>query len=215
MIDQQLHVSTACAKLGHVQRKHSQPVVKIRTETSFSYRLREIAISGRDDAHVDRDIGAGSNTANSAFLQNAKYLGLGRKVQRIDFIEKQRAAGRFFKQAAAVLMRTGEGAALVTEEFSLNQRLWDGGTVDIDECSVTSRTQFMDSACRQLFAGASRTGNEYGRISGCYAFNNGKKFSHHRRLADERGSSRIICARTFLVFESYRGFGLAARTVDG
>ena len=100
-----------------MQRKHSQTIVKVWAKTSFSYCLREITVRRGDDAHVDRDVGARADAANSSFLQDAQQLRLSRKIQCINFVEKQRTAGSFFEETTAVLMRAGERATLVTEEF--------------------------------------------------------------------------------------------------
>ena len=75
-----------------------------------------------------------------ALLQDPQQLGLGRKIQRVNFVEKEGAARRLLEKTTAVLMRAGEGAALMTEEFGFDKRLWDGGTVDIDEGMIAPWT---------------------------------------------------------------------------
>jgi hypothetical protein len=88
-------------------------------------------------------------------------------------------------------MRASEGAALVAEEFSFNKRLWDGGAVDIDESMIAPWTEIMDGAGGEFFAGSRGSGNQYGSVSWCNAFNNREQFPHHRRLANESGSFGI------------------------
>src|SRR5215216_5511731 len=127
-----------------MQRQNPKPVIKVRTEPTFRYCLCEITVGRRDDTHVDRNVGTCSDSSHSAFLQHAQQLRLGRKIQCVNFVEKQCAAGSFFEETAAVLMRAGKRAALVTEEFGFDERFGNGGTVDIDEGVIASRALIVD-----------------------------------------------------------------------
>src|SRR6185503_12821592 len=111
-------------------------------------------------------------------------------------------------------MCAGEGAALMTEEFGFDKCFGDGGTVDVDECGVSPRTQIMDRACCQLFTSAGSAGDQHRRIGWCDAFNNREEFPHHRRLADESRSFRAACSVSFLIVESDRA-GAVARMGGG
>src|SRR6185503_13829756 len=122
MFDQKTDVSAASAELRQMQWKDSQAVVKIRTETAGSDRLCEVAVGGGDDANVDRDIRARADAAYRAFLQHAQQLRLRRKIQRVNFVEKQCTAGGLFEKATAVFVSAGECASLVTEKFGFDQR---------------------------------------------------------------------------------------------
>src|SRR6185503_12179974 len=175
----------------HMQRQNAKPVIKVWAKTTFCNCLREIAVRGRDDAHVDRDVGACSNSPHGAFLQNTQQLRLRRKIQRVDFVEKQRTPRSFFKETTAVLVGAGEGATLVTEEFGFNERFGNGGAVDVDECVIAPRALIMDRAGGKFFAGAGRARDEYRGVRWCNTFDYGKEFSHHRRLADESGRFEI------------------------
>ena len=163
-------------------------VIKVRTKTTFRNCLCEIAVGRGDDAHVDRDVGACADATHSAFLQDAQQLRLRRKIQRVNFVEKQRAAGSFFKETAAVLVRARERAALVTEEFGFDECFGNGGTVDIDEGVIASWDSVVDCTGGKFFAGSGSAGNEYRSVGWRHAFDHGEQFFHHRRLADESGS---------------------------
>src|SRR5262249_42839066 len=118
-------------------------------------------------------------------------------------------AGGLFKKTAAVFVSAGECAALMTEEFGFNQRLGNCRAVDVHKCRVASRTQVMNRASRELFAGAGRTGDQYRSICGSDAFNHGEKLPHHGRLAHESRGPRTACGvgcSLIACFSDWSGF---------
>src|SRR5712691_12934753 len=96
-----------------MQRQHPQPVVEVRTKTAGGDGLSEVAIRRRNNAHVDGNVDARSDAPHGALLQDSQQFGLGRKIQRIYFIEKERASRCFFKQTATTLLGAVESAAFV------------------------------------------------------------------------------------------------------
>ena len=102
-------------------------------------------------------------------------------------------------------MRAGEGTALMSEEFGLDQCFRDGRTVDIDESVIASGAQIVDSTSGKFFTGDGCSGDEYGSVSWRSSLDHRKEFSHHRRLAEESGSFRSASSEIFVLVGSYRG----------
>jgi hypothetical protein len=50
-----------------------------------------------------------------------------------DFIQEDRTATGVLEQSEFSFSRIGKGARLITEEFALQERAGNGGTVDIDK----------------------------------------------------------------------------------
>src|SRR6266852_6007849 len=104
-----------------MHRQDPQPVVEVRAKTAGGDGLSEVAIRRRNNAHVDGNVGARSDAPHGALLQDSQQFGLGRKVQRIYFIEKECASRRFFKQTATALMGAGESTAFVAKQFGFDE----------------------------------------------------------------------------------------------
>ena len=72
----------------------------------------------------------------------------------LDLVEEQGAAIGVLELADAALLRAGEGAGLVTEQFAFHHRFGEGAGVDRDERSVASARQVMQGPRDHLLAGA-------------------------------------------------------------
>src|SRR5687767_10322656 len=95
----------------------------------------------------------------------------------------------------------------MTEQFGFDQRVGNGGTVDVDERVIAPGTQVMNRAGGKFFSRSGGAGNQYRGISRGNALNNGEQLLHRRGLADERGSSRIVWFGVFLRITSHRVVG--------
>ena len=74
-------------------------------------------------ADVDADVLRAADALERLLLEEAQQLGLQRRHHLADLVEEHRAAVGRLEQAALLLPRVGEGAALVAEELALEQRL--------------------------------------------------------------------------------------------
>src|SRR5262249_41536585 len=85
------------------------------------------------------------------------------EVQRelADLVEEERAAVRFFEEAAPIRVRVGERALLVAEELALEQVLRDRAAVDRHEGHVLARRTLMDRARDELLADAALALDEH------------------------------------------------------
>ncbi len=86
------------------------------------------------------------------------HLRVGRQVA--NFVEKERALVRLLKAADAALVGASERAAFVAEQFTLQQVLRDGGTVDRDEGRLCARAVLINGAGDQFLARARFAPNE-------------------------------------------------------
>src|SRR5262249_16508046 len=147
----------------HVDRHHVEAIEEVVAKGPLAYRLPEIDIGGREDAHVDRDRPHAAHAIDLAFLEYPEQARLEIETERADLVEEDRAAVRELELAQLPRMGAGERTALVPEELRLDEALGDGGHVDRDEGLVASRTALMDGACDQLFPRAALTRDEDGR----------------------------------------------------
>ena len=119
-------------------------------------------------------------------LQDAQEFRLCRRTHLTDFVEEECAALRLLKSSGFGLLRIGEGAALIAEQFRFEELLGDAGTIEGHEGAFGSGACCMDALGHEFFAGAAFAGDKDGRRIGlgdfgCQMF---QEF-HLRRSADE------------------------------
>ena len=147
-------------KRRHADGNDVEPVVEIFAKQIFGNGLVEIAVGGGDDAHIDGDFAGAADRAHRALLQHAQQFDLHGQRHFADFVEEDGAAVGDFEQAALVLVRSGEGAFQVAEEFALQQSLREGSAVDGDERLGGARRADVDGAGYKFFAGAALAVNQ-------------------------------------------------------
>src|SRR5436309_3486012 len=117
IIDQNRNVLTPLAQRWHIDRQHVNAIVKIVTETTVRHHRPQIAIGGRDHAHVNIHLMRPTNAAYLSFLKRAQELGLNANVELCDLIEKQRSSIRNLKQTFLLRMSASERSLFVTKQF--------------------------------------------------------------------------------------------------
>ena len=101
-----------------------------------------------------------------------------------DLVKEQRAALGLLETAAAHVLGAGEGAALVAEQFGLQQLLRDRRGVDGDERPTRSRAVAVQRARHQFLAGARLAGDHHRRVGLRQAADRAEHLLHRRRLAE-------------------------------
>src|SRR6185503_446452 len=128
---------------------------EVFTKLSFANQRLEVAVRGRDYAHIHGNGFRSTDALEGLLLEHPQklYLGVGRKVA--DFVEKQRAFVRLFESTDPPLLGTGEGPALVAEQFAFQEVFRDGGTVDRDKWSIGPRAVLIDGTGDEFLARSS------------------------------------------------------------
>ena len=149
----------------HQNRNDAQAEVEILAEAPFGDLLFEVLVGRRDDAHVDLDRARRAEPLDLALLQDAQHLGLRLRAHVADFVEEDRAAVGHLELADLLLGRAGERAALVAEEFGLDQFLRNGRAVDLHESLARPQAVAMDGARDQFLADAALAEDQHGRVA--------------------------------------------------
>src|SRR5262249_60159836 len=95
-----------------------------------------------------------ANPLEPLLFERAQDLRLEGERQIADLVEEERAAVRQLEFAGLAVLRAGEGALLVAEQFRLEQRLGDRRTVDGDKRPVGARAERVQRAREQFLSGA-------------------------------------------------------------
>ena len=89
------NILRSLAQRRHRNRKHMQAIEQVLAETPGFHVGDQVAVGGRDDAHVDLDRLARADRLDFAFLDGAQQLDLRGRRQFADLVEEQRAARGF------------------------------------------------------------------------------------------------------------------------
>ena len=178
-------VVPALAQRRHVQLDDLEPVVEILPEGAAGDPVGEVAVGGGHDAHVDLPALVLADAPDLPLLERPQELDLHARRDLADLVQQQRPAVGRLEQARPVLGRAGEGAARVSEELALEQRLGDGAAVDRDEGPGRARGLLVDEPRDPLLARAALAGDEDGGIDLGHAARQVHELPHRGALGDD------------------------------
>ena len=218
-------MSSLCSrKRRHVDVEDVEPVIKIAAQFAGGDRIVRNLIGGGEHAHIDRSFHFAAQTPQLVVFEHAQQLGLRAHRHFADFVEQDRAAFGQLEAAGAPFESSGEGALFVAEDFAFDQGFRNGCAIDGDERPLAARTQLMDGARHQFFAGAAGPGNQHRRGAGRNQFDQPENLLHLARrpaqLAERAGIAQLAAgALQFGAGAHQRGrilqHGAQALGVDG
>src|SRR5207247_8647727 len=103
---------------------------------------------------VDGDGSRGSYTVDDPLLERAKKLGLNRKGEFADLVQKQCSSGSEFKLSFPQRVGAGKGAAFMTKQNAFGQVLRQRSAVDGDKVAPSPFASLVDRSRDQLLARA-------------------------------------------------------------
>ena len=149
---QKLAITLPFPQGRQLQVKNLQPVHQICTEQISSHQAFKGPIGRRDQADIRSQLTCAADRSVALVLKEAQQRDLSLLSQRINFIEKQRAAFSLSNEPATGCPCVGKRTTLMTEEFRLNQGVGQGAAVDRYKRLGASRPAVMDSASCKLQA---------------------------------------------------------------
>src|SRR6266481_3642824 len=151
VIRQERYILAALTQAGHANGNDVQAIVEVLAKRALGDLPVEIAVGGGDDAHVHRNFAGAAHRTHGAFLEYAQQFDLHGHGHFADFVEKDSALVSDFEQSAPVLVRSGEGAFDVSEEFAFEQRLRKRAAVDGNKGLAGSRGTGVDGPGDEFF----------------------------------------------------------------
>ena len=100
-------------------------------------------------------------------LEKPQQLGLQPRHHLADLVEEHRAAVGHLEQAALLLARIGERAALVTEQLAFEQRLGQRRAGDVHERPGRAIARVVQDLRGEILAGAALAGQQHRRRRAC------------------------------------------------
>src|SRR6266702_7061335 len=121
MVEENGDFPLALAKRGQMKRENVEPVEEIGAKSAFFDKLVQILVGGGDAAEIHVNWMGAADTGDFVFLEDAQQVALRFQADVADFVEKYRAAVGDFEAALFTVLRAGEGALFVAEEFAFKQ----------------------------------------------------------------------------------------------
>ena len=152
------------AKRRQTNRERVDAVVQVFAEAAVADELFERAIGRRYQAEVDLDRLLAAEPLETAIFEHAQQLGLRDERQVADFVEEQRAVVGQFQPPRFAVVRAGERALLVAEDFGLEQRVGQRGAVDRLELFAAAAAQLVNHPRDDFLARAGRPQDQDGNV---------------------------------------------------
>ena len=219
--DEQRNVLAALPQRRDRDGENSQAVVEVAAKLAVGNHLFQVAIRGRDEAHVDRNRARAAQPFEFFFLQSAQELGLkfGRKVAH--FVEKQSALMSQFQPSDFLGDRTGKGASFMAKQLAFEQAGGDRGTVQLDESPFAARAEIVDRAGNQVFSGAGFAQDQNRDVGGGDRFHLLQDSPQDRTITDNVLEAVLgvkllfeIALFLFFSFQGLLGFHLFGKIAD-
>src|SRR5207244_7706809 len=135
---------------------------------------------------------AAADATERVVLQDPQELGLHRNLHLGDLVEEEGAPVGELEAAEPPLDRSREGAALVSEDLALDERLGNGGAVDGDERALAAVGALVDRPRDQLLAGAALAVDEDRGAAGGGQLDPPIRLLHVLRLAGELSEGALL-----------------------
>jgi len=124
--------------------------VEVQAEATVVHLGAQVAVGRGHDAHIDLDLVAAAHATEATPLQRAQQVRcqLGRQLAYL--VEEERAAVGAFEGALVLPVGSGEGAALMAEEFRGHEVRRQGGAVDGHEGLARAWTEVVQEPRDEL-----------------------------------------------------------------
>src|SRR6185312_10855550 len=146
VLDEQRQIFQPFRQRRQVNVEDIQPIKKILSQPALTNCFGQIAIACRENTDVQGNLSSAPNATQSALLDHSQQLSLHGRLHLRYFVEQQGAALRGLEAALAAALSAGESAALMSEQFALDQRFWYGRAIDSKKGCATTSGQLMDPA---------------------------------------------------------------------
>ena len=197
---QRLDVLGALAQRRDPDLEHLEPEEEVLAKLPALDQLFQRLVRRRDEPGRRFQRLAASQALKLALLQEAQELDLDRQRHVADLVQEQGPASGDLHPPEPARGGAVEGAALVTEELALDQRLREGGAVDADERLRLSRPFSVDGLGRHVLPCPVLAAQNDGEVAGRRPTNQILDLAHLGRRALGRVVldvvGRVVTSRT-------------------
>lgn len=197
-----LDVLAPIPKRRKAETQYGKPVVEVGAKAALGDSRGEIAPAPGDDADVDLHLSVASHRANRPLFDRPEEPRLNVAMDRIEFVEKQRALVRPEKCAGPVAHRPAKRALSMTKELAFQEARGKGGTVEGHERALSPRPLLVEGAGGELFADSGLAFEEHGDVGG------GCELEHREDLAERQTVADEVAEASGRAWRDVEGSGL-------
>src|SRR5215472_9937612 len=150
---------------GQAHGEDREAEVEVRTESPEVHLAPEVPVGRGDHPDVDREMAIGAQPAHLARFQDSQELGLELQRELSDLVQEDGATLGLLEDPEALLVRSGEGASLVTEQLGLEKVRRKGRAIDDAERLAASAALLVDQLRCLALAGTGLAGQEEGHVA--------------------------------------------------
>ena len=189
--DEQGNVLEAVAQRREVDFNRVDAIQEVLAKIATGDHVVDGHVGGANQARVDGDGPVVAQSGHGAVFERGEQLGLERRRQVADFIQKKRAARRDFKTPRAVFFRVGKGAFLVPEKFAFKKAFGYRAEIDADKRFGCAGRSAVQGAGNDIFAGAVFAQDEHIGFGRPHLLDGVEHRAHGGRGADQAGELTV------------------------
>ena len=192
VLNQQRNVFQPLAERRDANLDRTQAVEKIFPESPGENFGAKVAVRGGDQAHVDLFDFGRPDALDLAILNDAQELGLHGERCFANFVEEHGAAVRVFEQAGSRIGSSGKRTPYMAEQLAFEQRIHQRGTIAYREPLRADRTELVNGARDEFFAGAGLAHDQNVCIVARHLAREIEDLQHRRAFADDAVKFKIF-----------------------
>jgi hypothetical protein len=155
------NVRPSLAKRRNGDVEYAEAVVEIRAKRSLRSRTRQVSVRCCHETEVGRPLPITPNGPISAVFEYAKQLGLEFHRKLTHFVEKQGSVVRGGKEATSAPIGAGVCTSHIPEDFTLEQRSRNSGTVHGDEGTTGAGAGIVEGVSHEFLPRSRFAGDQY------------------------------------------------------
>ena len=183
-------VLRALAQGGKQDGDATQTVKEVLAKLPLLHGAFQVAMGGREHPDIDRDLLIAPDPLDILLLQDPQQLDLRAQAQVADFIQENGAPVGLLETAHPAGVGARVSAALVAEEFALEQRLRNGCAIHRDKRQAGALAVLVDGPRHQFLARAGLAPDKDGDGGGGDASDFLVNGLHGAAVADDGGLGR-------------------------
>ena len=172
----------------HVQPTDVEAIQQVGAEAAGRHFAVQVAVGGREHAHVDLGRAVRTDTLHLPLLQRAQQLRLHVQRQFADLVEEQTGPVGDLELAEPVRGCTRERALAVAEQFALDDRLGQCRAIHVHQHLVAPRRLRVQRAHHQFLADARLAGHQHREMRTRDQLHLVAQSRHRRAVADQHAA---------------------------
>ncbi len=167
-------------------------MIEVASEPAFGHCDVQLLIRRRHHTHIHRDLLYSAQPVVRNSVEHAQQLHLHLGIELADLVEKNGSLIRQLEQALLRGIRSAERAAVITEQFALEQMFGQRRAAQVHPRLLRAQRIMMQGTRHQLLAGTALAGDQHGRARSRHALHHGHQAAHRLAGNDRRHPEKNV-----------------------